>query len=118
MLTKRIIPCLDVKDGRVVKGVHFLNLRDAGDPVELGARYSNEGADELPLIARTYHSLSDSPTRRLAKPVANRFFTSVFLIFEIWSGPKKDSTVENNATASTPTSSASGERFLKPAPAN
>jgi cyclase len=47
MLTKRIIPCLDVKDGRVVKGVHFLNLRDAGDPVELGARYSDEGADEL-----------------------------------------------------------------------
>ena len=47
MLAKRIIPCLDVKDGRVVKGVKFLNLRDAGDPVELGARYSDEGADEL-----------------------------------------------------------------------
>ncbi len=47
MLTKRIIPCLDVKDGRTVKGTNFLNLRDAGDPVELGARYSEEGADEL-----------------------------------------------------------------------
>lgn len=47
MLTKRIIPCLDVKDNRVVKGVNFLNLRDAGDPVELGAKYSDEGADEL-----------------------------------------------------------------------
>ena len=47
MLTRRIIPCLDVKDNRVVKGVNFLNLRDAGDPVELGARYSDEGADEL-----------------------------------------------------------------------
>ena len=47
MLAKRIIPCLDVKDGRVVKGVHFLNLRDAGDPVEIGAFYSREGADEL-----------------------------------------------------------------------
>ena len=47
MLTKRIIPCLDVKDNRVVKGVNFLNLRDAGDPVELGKRYSDEGADEL-----------------------------------------------------------------------
>ncbi len=47
MLTKRIIPCLDVKDNRVVKGVNFLNLRDAGDPVELGARYSDMGADEL-----------------------------------------------------------------------
>jgi cyclase len=47
MLTKRIIPCLDVKDGRVVKGVNFLNLRDAGDPVELAALYDKEGADEL-----------------------------------------------------------------------
>ena len=47
MLAKRIIPCLDVKDGRVVKGIHFVNLRDAGDPVESGLRYSEEGADEL-----------------------------------------------------------------------
>ncbi len=47
MLTKRIIPCLDVKDGKTVKGVNFLNLRDAGDPVELGALYSQQGADEL-----------------------------------------------------------------------
>jgi cyclase len=47
MLTKRIIPCLDVKDGRVVKGVNFVNLRDAGDPVELAALYDREGADEL-----------------------------------------------------------------------
>lgn len=47
MLTKRIIPCLDVKEGRVVKGVNFVNLRDAGDPVELAKRYSDEGADEL-----------------------------------------------------------------------
>lgn len=47
MLAKRIIPCLDVKDGRVVKGVNFVNLRDAGDPVELAAAYDQEGADEL-----------------------------------------------------------------------
>ena len=47
MLTKRIIPCLDVKDGRVVKGVSFVNLRDAGDPVEVAAAYDREGADEL-----------------------------------------------------------------------
>ncbi|WP_159888376.1 imidazole glycerol phosphate synthase subunit HisF [Paenibacillus puerhi] len=47
MLTKRIIPCLDVKDGRVVKGVNFVNLRDAGDPVELASLYDREGADEL-----------------------------------------------------------------------
>jgi imidazole glycerol-phosphate synthase subunit HisF len=47
MLSKRIIPCLDVKDGRVVKGVNFVNLRDAGDPVEIAKKYSDEGADEL-----------------------------------------------------------------------
>ncbi|NEU24875.1 imidazole glycerol phosphate synthase subunit HisF [Paenibacillus polymyxa] len=47
MLAKRIIPCLDVKDGRVVKGVNFVNLRDAGDPVELAALYDREGADEI-----------------------------------------------------------------------
>ncbi len=47
MLTKRIIPCLDIKDGKTVKGVNFENLRDAGDPVELAQRYAEEGADEL-----------------------------------------------------------------------
>tara|TARA_X000000950_G_C13700040_1_gene571778 strand:+ start:23 stop:784 length:762 start_codon:yes stop_codon:yes gene_type:complete len=47
MLTKRIIPCLDVKDGRTVKGINFVDLRDAGDPVELASRYTQEGADEL-----------------------------------------------------------------------
>ena len=47
MLAKRIIPCLDVANGRVVKGVNFVDLRDAGDPVELAARYNEQGADEL-----------------------------------------------------------------------
>ena len=47
MLTKRIIPCLDIKNGRTVKGVNFVDLRDAGDPVELADFYANEGADEL-----------------------------------------------------------------------
>ncbi len=47
MLTKRIIPCLDIKDGRTVKGINFVNIRDAGDPVELGASYAQQGADEL-----------------------------------------------------------------------
>ena len=52
-LAKRIIPCLDVKDGETVKGVNFVNLRSAGDPVELGKAYSEQGADELP----GYHRL-------------------------------------------------------------
>ena len=47
MLAKRVIPCLDVNAGRVVKGTNFINLRDAGDPVEVAARYEREGADEL-----------------------------------------------------------------------
>lgn len=47
MLAKRIIPCLDVNNGRVVKGVNFVNLRDAGDPVELATFYSQQGADEI-----------------------------------------------------------------------
>ena len=50
MLTRRIIPCLDVTGGRVVKGIRFQNLRDAGDPVELAARYDAAGADEVILI--------------------------------------------------------------------
>ncbi len=47
MLAKRIIPCLDVKDGRVVKGVNFVNLQDAGDPVDIEVQYNKQGADEL-----------------------------------------------------------------------
>jgi cyclase len=47
MLTRRIIPCLDIKDGRTVKGVNFINMRDAGDPVELASQYATQGADEL-----------------------------------------------------------------------
>jgi cyclase len=50
MLAKRIIPCLDVKNGRVVKGINFVNLRDAGDPVEVAAAYEKEGADELTFL--------------------------------------------------------------------
>lgn len=59
MLTKRIIPCLDILNGRTVKGTNFENLRDAGDPVELAARYSDEGADELVFL-----DIAASPERR------------------------------------------------------
>ena len=50
MVSKRIIPCLDVKNGRVVKGVQFVNLRDAGDPVEVAKKYSEQGADEITFL--------------------------------------------------------------------
>ena len=58
MFTKRIIPCLDVKNGRVVKGVNFVNIRDAGDPVELATYYSQQGADEIVFldITATYEA--------------------------------------------------------------
>ena len=66
MLTKRIIPCLDIKDGRTVKGVNFVNLRDAGDPVELAQRYAQEGADELVFLDI---SASEEKRKTLAKLV-------------------------------------------------
>lgn len=66
MLTKRIIPCLDIKDGRTVKGVNFVSLRDAGDPVELAQRYAQEGADELVFLDI---SASEEKRKTLAKLV-------------------------------------------------
>ena len=61
MFTKRIIPCLDVNNGRVVKGVNFVNLRDAGDPVEIAAAYDKAGADELVFLDITQPQM---PERR------------------------------------------------------
>jgi cyclase len=72
MLAKRIIPCLDVKDGRVVKGTSFKSLRDAGDPVECGAAYSEEGADELVFLDITATLEARETMRELVKKVAER----------------------------------------------
>jgi len=74
MLAKRIIPCLDVTDGRVVKGVRFVNLRDAGDPVELGARYSQAGADELVFLDITATIRSRKTMVELVEKVAEKVF--------------------------------------------
>ena len=82
MLAKRIIPCLDVKDNRVVKGVHFLNLRDAGDPVELGARYSEDGADELVFLDITATIRSRKTIVELVEKVAE----NVFIPFTVGGG--------------------------------
>lgn len=70
MLTKRVIPCLDVKDGRVVKGVNFVGLRDAGDPVELARAYDREGADEVAFLDITATSDDRSTTVGLAARAA------------------------------------------------
>ena len=82
MLTRRIIPCLDVKDNRVVKGVNFLNLRDAGDPVELGARYSDTGADELVFLDITATIRSRKTIVELVEKVAE----NVFIPFTVGGG--------------------------------
>ena len=82
MLTRRIIPCLDVKDNRVVKGVRFLNLRDAGDPAELGARYSDTGADELVFLDITATIRSRKTIVELVEKVAE----NVFIPFTVGGG--------------------------------
>jgi cyclase len=71
MLTKRIIPCLDIKDGRTVKGTNFLNLRDAGDPVELGALYAQQGADELVFLDITATVEKRKTLRELVNKIAH-----------------------------------------------
>ena len=74
MLAKRIIPCLDVKDGRVVKGIRFLNLRDAGDPVEIGSQYSREGADELVFLDITAAKENHQTILEVIKRTAEEVF--------------------------------------------
>ena len=74
MLTKRIIPCLDVMNGRVVKGINFLNLRDAGDPVEQAAVYDREGADELVFLDITASHENRNTTLDMVRAVAENVF--------------------------------------------
>jgi cyclase len=82
MLTKRIIPCLDVTGGRVVKGVNFVNLRDAGDPVEIAAYYDKAGADELVFLDIT----ASSDDRAIMRDVVARTAEQVFIPFTVGGG--------------------------------
>ena len=82
MLAKRIIPCLDVKDGQTVKGVNFENLRYAGDPVELAKKYSDEGADELVFLDITATNEKRKTTVEMVKKVASQ----VFITFTVGGG--------------------------------
>jgi cyclase len=82
MLAKRIIPCLDVTGGRVVKGVHFVNLRDAGDPVELAERYNQQGADELVFLDIT----ASSDDRETMVDVVARTARKVFIPLTVGGG--------------------------------
>ena len=82
MLAKRIIPCLDVRDGRVVKGVNFVNIRDAGDPVELARFYSDQGADEIVFLDIT----ATSDGRATVADVVERTAEQVFVPLTVGGG--------------------------------
>ena len=82
MITKRIIPCLDVNKGRVVKGVSFINLRDAGDPVELAAYYDSEGADEIVFLDIT----ASHERRKTVVEIASKASEKVFIPYTIGGG--------------------------------
>jgi cyclase len=82
MLARRIIPCLDVADGRVVKGVHFTSLRDAGDPVEQAARYDADGADELVFLDIS----ASHEARRTTLDMVERVAESIFIPFTVGGG--------------------------------
>ena len=82
MLAKRIIPCLDVRDGRVVKGVNFVNIRDAGDPVELASYYSAQGADEIVFLDIT----ATSDGRDTVADVVERTAAQVFVPLTVGGG--------------------------------
>ncbi|ROH87103.1 imidazole glycerol phosphate synthase subunit HisF [Pseudomethylobacillus aquaticus] len=85
MLAKRIIPCLDVTDGRVVKGVNFLELRDAGDPVEIAKRYDDQGADELTFLDIT----ASSDNRGLILGIIEQVASQVFIPLTVGGGVRE-----------------------------
>ncbi|MBP6231161.1 MAG: imidazole glycerol phosphate synthase subunit HisF [Paludibacteraceae bacterium] len=90
MLAKRIIPCLDVKDGKTVKGINFVNFRDAGDPVELGAMYSQQGADELVFLDIT----ASHEGRKTFVDMVKRVAANVSIPFTVGGGINELSDVE------------------------
>ena len=117
MLTKRIIPCLDVNGGRVVKGINFVSLRDAGDPVEAGEAYSRAGADELVFLDITATSDARATVADMVRRVAER----VFIPFTVGGGIRttddmrailRDKVSVNSAAINRPALIAEGaERF-------
>src|ERR671921_235830 len=82
MLAKRIVPCLDIKDGRTVKGTNFVNLRDAGDPVELAANYAQQGADELVFLDIT----ATVEKRKTLSELVNRIAHKINIPFTVGGG--------------------------------
>ena len=82
MYAKRIIPCLDLKNGRVVKGTNFVGLRDAGDPVEAARRYDEQGADELVLLDIT----ASSDARNIMIDIVEKVASTIFIPFTVGGG--------------------------------
>ena len=103
MLAKRIIPCLDVKDGETVKGTHFVNLRQAGDPVELGKEYSRQGADELVYLDIT----ATSDGRKTFTDLVTRVAREINIPFTVGGGIESIADVERPCSMPVPTRSAS-----------
>ncbi|TVM03940.1 MAG: imidazole glycerol phosphate synthase subunit HisF [Candidatus Brocadia sp. WS118] len=95
MLAKRIIPCLDVKDGRVVKGTNFLNLKDAGDPVEIAAWYDKEGADELTFLDIT----ASHENRNIILDVVKKTAEQVFMPLTVGGGIRSIDDIRRLLTA-------------------
>ena len=91
MLNKRIIPCLDVKDGRVVKGVNFVDLRDAGDPVAVAQRYDEEGADELTFLDIT----ASHERRQIILDVVQKTAETVFMPLTVGGGVRENQDIRN-----------------------
>ena len=110
MLKTRIIPCLDVNDGRVVKGINFLNLRDAGDPVECAKRYSESGADELVFLDIT----ASSDRRETMVETIKKVSEVTFIPFTVGGGIKSISDIERILQAGSDKVSINTQAVLHP----
>jgi cyclase len=111
MLTKRVIPCLDVHEGRVVKGVNFINLRDAGDPVELAAAYDREGADELVFLDIT----ATHEERPYMLEVATRTAEEVFIPYTVGGGMRSAEDIRRMLAAGCDKTSVNSAAVSEPA---
>jgi imidazole glycerol-phosphate synthase subunit HisF len=110
MLTKRIIPCLDVKDGRVVKGTSFVQLKDAGDPVELADYYYKEGADELVFLDIT----ATNEERDTMAPIVERISEKVFMPLTVGGGLRNIKDIRRMLNAGADKVSINSAAVLKP----
>ncbi|NLI35454.1 MAG: imidazole glycerol phosphate synthase subunit HisF [Bacteroidales bacterium] len=110
MLAKRIIPCLDIKDGRTVKGINFVNLREAGDPVELGREYSRQGADELVFLDIT----ASYEERKTFTELVSRIAANINIPFTVGGGINEIEDVERLLVAGADKISINSSALLHP----